>query len=201
MVITIANTEHEFDCAAAWRIVGQMLARSGYTGIDRIFVSCKAGYSKSNGSLYRYVQQQLGCKKSAFVHIGDNLESDVNRAREAGWQAFYLPKASDCMINQAPGYRFSSLFNRLYRDDSGIRLASYGYDYYFGMRCRLAVAANRLSQDVDIEILDAKASLQGRSRLAAFSTAHIPVPAPGLYLIRASQNGESAIYKVLVGRR
>ncbi len=27
MVITIANTEHEFDCAAAWRIVGQMLAR------------------------------------------------------------------------------------------------------------------------------------------------------------------------------
>lgn len=128
-------------------IIGQMLARSGYTGIDRIFVSCEAGYSKSNGSLYRYVQQQLGCKKSAFVHIGDNLESDVNRAREAGWQAFYLPKASDCMTNQAFGYRFGTLFNRLYRDDSGIRLASYGYDYYFGMRCRLAVAANRLYDD------------------------------------------------------
>ena len=128
-------------------IIGQMLAHSGYTGIDRIFVSCEAGYSKSNGSLYRYVQQQLGCKKSAFVHIGDNFESDVRKAREAGWQACYLPKASDCMINQAPGYRFSSLFNRLYRNNSGIRLASFGYDLFFGMRCRLAVAANRLYDD------------------------------------------------------
>ena len=128
-------------------IIGRMLERGGYTGINRIFVSCEAGYSKHSGSLYQYVQQQLGCKKSAFVHIGDNFESDVKRAQEAGWKAFYLPKTSDCMINQATGYRFSSIFNRLYRNNSGIWLASFGYDSFFGMRCRLAVAANRLYDD------------------------------------------------------
>ena len=125
-------------------IIEQMLSRSGYTGISKIFVSCETGCNKHKGSLYRYVQQQLGAKPSAFVHIGDNLESDVNRAQENGWQAFYLPKISDCMVNQVSGYKFGTLFTRLYKNNSNIRYTSYGFDYFFGMRCRLKVAANRL---------------------------------------------------------
>lgn len=125
-------------------VIGRMLARSGYTGIDRIFVSCETGYNKHTGSIYQCVQQQLGCKGSAFVHVGDNLESDVKKARKAGWKAFHLPKVSDCMENQVPGYQFGSLFNSLYRNNTGIRVASNGFDAFYGMRCRLAVAANQL---------------------------------------------------------
>ena len=129
------------------KIIGQMLARCGYTDIDHIFISGEMGAHKRNGFLYRVVQKQLGCKPSDFIHIGDNLESDVKRAREFGWKSFYLPKVSDCMENKVPGYRFSSLFDNLYRRNSGIRMASNGFDSFFGMRCRLAVAANRLYDD------------------------------------------------------
>ncbi len=108
-------------------------------------------------------------------------------------------------VEAASTYTFNTVIadhtiHATFKEETGneSRLAAW-LDLY--VRDGMIVAANRLSQDVDIEILDAKASLQGRSRLAAFSTAHIPVPAPGLYLIRASQNGESAIYKILVGRR
>lgn len=125
-------------------VIGQMLANSGYTGIERIFVSGETGSNKQTGSLYRYVEQELGCKAAAFVHIGDNLESDVKKAKGAGWKAFYLPKVTACMMNQVPGYQYGSLFNQLYRNNSGIRLESFGFEYFFGMRCRLAVAANRL---------------------------------------------------------
>lgn len=128
-------------------VISRMLARCGYTGIEHIFVSGEIGVNKHGGLLYRQVQRELGCKSSDFVHIGDNLESDVKKAREAGWQAFQLPKVSDCMMNQVPNHQFGSLFNRLYRNNSGIRLTSYGYDFFFGMRCRLAVAANRLYDD------------------------------------------------------
>lgn len=133
-------------------IIGQMLARCGYTGIERIFVSGEVGAHKRGGLLYRRVQQELGCKPSAFVHIGDNLEADVKKAREYGWKAFYLPKVSDCMENKVHGYQFGSLFNRLYRNNSGIRLTSNGFEAFFGMRCRLAVAANRLYDNPFIPI-------------------------------------------------
>lgn len=134
------------------QVIGQMLAKSGYTGIGHIFVSCESGTNKHGGSLYRYVQQKLGAKPSAFVHIGDNIHSDVNKAREIGWNAFHLPKASDCMGNQVPGYQFGSLFHRLYRNNTGPRFTSYGFDYFFGMRCHLAVAANRLYDDPFVPI-------------------------------------------------
>lgn len=108
-------------------------------------------------------------------------------------------------VEAASTYTFNTVIadhtiHATFKEETGneSRLAAW-LDLY--VRDGMIVAANRLSQDVDIEILDAKASLQGRSRLAAFSTAYIPVPAPGLYLIRASQNGVSAIYKILVGRR
>lgn len=128
-------------------VIGQMLDRSGYTGIEKVFVSCETGCSKHSGSLYRYVQQELGCKSSAFVHIGDNLEADVKQALQSGWQAFHLPKATDCMMNQVPGRQYGSLFTRLYRNNSGIRLTSAGFDYFYGMRTILALAANRLYDD------------------------------------------------------
>lgn len=132
--------------------IGQMLIRSGYTGIEQIFVSCEAGASKHLGSLYRYVQQKLNCKSSAFVHIGDNLESDVKQAQQAGWKAFHIPKVTDCMMNQVPGRQYGSLFVRLYRNNTGIRLTSAGFECFYGVRTLLAVVANRLYDDPFVPI-------------------------------------------------
>lgn len=128
-------------------VIAKMLEKSGIHGVENIFVSCEMGYNKHSGELYSLVQKQMGYDAKAFVHIGDNFESDVKRARERGWTAFYLPKVTDCMQNQAPGFQYGNLFGRLFHQNSGIRLTSAGFSWFFGMRCRMAVVANRLYDD------------------------------------------------------
>lgn len=50
------------------------------------------------------------------MHIGDNLESDIRRARQLGIDAFFVPKALDCLIETDPRIR---KFYKDHKDDLG----------------------------------------------------------------------------------
>ena len=86
----INNTEKKLICTSDMYlpadVLRAMLEKCGYTGIERIFVSCGEGVSKVEGKLYQKIARYYG-EELQYIHIGDNPESDRKQAREAGWES------------------------------------------------------------------------------------------------------------------
>lgn len=88
-------------------IIRRMLQKCGFDGIEKIYVSCEQGASKSRGDLYQKITEEFSLsaeadqnsggqqRKITFVHTGDNLVSDAERAKEAGWKANHYPNVND----------------------------------------------------------------------------------------------------------
>ena len=55
-----------------------------YKAGDAIYISCECGASKSNGSLYKYVQEKEKVPFTRWKHYGDNIHSDYNVAQSLG---------------------------------------------------------------------------------------------------------------------
>lgn len=62
--------------------------------LDFIVTSCEAGVNKASGLLYRYVERKFKIDRSKWLHIGDNLEADVEGAKKAGINGLFYPKYS-----------------------------------------------------------------------------------------------------------
>ena len=86
------------------RILSQLLAEKGVEGYEKLFVSCDEGCCKANG-LFDRVRTYLGDAK--ILHIGDNVDADLDPARAAGFEGFYVPSALrtalDCGWEKAIG--------------------------------------------------------------------------------------------------
>ena len=60
----------------------QLLNKAGYTGYEKVYVSCDYECSKRDGGLYRYLKADHPGK--TIVHVGDNPESDMKQAETNG---------------------------------------------------------------------------------------------------------------------
>lgn len=58
---------------------------------DHLFSSADLTISKRCGKIYPHIEEYLELKSSDFLHIGDSWFGDTHQAREAGWNALYLP--------------------------------------------------------------------------------------------------------------
>lgn len=76
-------------------VIAQMLQRAGYEAPFRMFVSCELGVTKKHGTLFPFVSKEMDRLPGEFLHVGDNLHSDVRVARSAGWKALHIPKLHD----------------------------------------------------------------------------------------------------------
>lgn len=75
-------------------LVGKILSKCGYSGYERIFVSCDYLTGKGgNGDLYKIVKHYFGNDKS-YMHIGDNRENDIKSANSNGFDTFYYPNVN-----------------------------------------------------------------------------------------------------------
>ena len=68
-------------------VISKLLCDNGFSGYEKLFVSCKYGCGKSDGGLYRIIKNEYGGKR--IVHMGDNYMSDVLTAGKAGFEAVY----------------------------------------------------------------------------------------------------------------
>lgn len=86
------------------QILSQLLAEKGVEGYEKLFVSCDEGCCKANG-LFDRVRTYLG--EARILHIGDNVDADLDPARAAGFEGFYVPSALrtalDCGWEKAIG--------------------------------------------------------------------------------------------------
>lgn len=69
-----------------------LLKSCGYTGYDRLFVSCDLKKSKADGQLYTHIRSLY--PGSSLIHIGDNYKSDYIMAHKHGFDTFYYPNVN-----------------------------------------------------------------------------------------------------------
>lgn len=65
-----------------------ILESKGYTGQERMYVSCELNVSKRNGKMFELIQNDLG-NDSRYIHIGDHEIFDYKMAQVKGWNAIY----------------------------------------------------------------------------------------------------------------
>jgi HAD superfamily hydrolase (TIGR01549 family) len=71
--------------------IEKILEKNGYLRYEKIYVSSEFKQKKHTGLLYEIVLSDIGVSSDRILHIGDNLKSDVVKAKEKGIKPFHLP--------------------------------------------------------------------------------------------------------------
>lgn len=66
--------------------IKELLEHCGYSGLEKVYVSSEYRCGKHSGELYRAVLEEQGFPRK-IIHVGDNPESDIIRARQKGIDA------------------------------------------------------------------------------------------------------------------
>ncbi len=112
----------------------KLLSNAGYSGYEKLYVSCDYGCSKSSKGLYQYVKRDYEGKK--IVHIGDNFFSDIKCAQEIGLDVKYYKNVHE-IGNQYRTDGMSALVGSAYSGivnthlHNGIKIYSPYYEYGF----------------------------------------------------------------------
>lgn len=116
-----------------------LLEKCGYTGFEKIFVSCEYKKNKYDGGLYDVLKEWLcspgGQEGLRIAHVGDNPKSDVKMAKEAGFDSFYYENVNSrtamyrsCDMSPIVGGAYRGVVNsRLY-----CGLSKYSPEYEYG---------------------------------------------------------------------
>lgn len=117
----------------------KLLEKNGFKGYEKLYVSNEYGKSKANGTLYAMIAEEYPTG-TAFLHIGDNVHSDLRNAGRAGWKALHYPNVNECGKGSRP-YDMSALVGGAYRGIVNSSLyqqpgraftSAYEYGYIYG---------------------------------------------------------------------
>jgi putative hydrolase of the HAD superfamily len=80
----------------------EMLARLGLTPfLEVTLISGELGYRKPHRSVFRELQRRFGLPPNHIAFVGDDLEADINGARQAGLQPIWMTYAWACKATAA----------------------------------------------------------------------------------------------------
>lgn len=82
----------------------KILHKNGYSGYEKIFVSSEVKQKKHSGRLFDHVLVEMNVPAQSILHVGDNLQADVIKAKERGIKPFHLTKASE-VFEQSDAYK------------------------------------------------------------------------------------------------
>lgn len=117
----------------------QMLEKNGYTGFEKLYVSCEYNKNKGSGELFEFVKKEWNLQNKEAIHIGDNEHSDIKRAKRSGFDALYYPNVNkNCMLYRP--YDMSPIVGGAYRGLVNTHLncgaykhsMEYEYGYIYG---------------------------------------------------------------------
>ena len=114
--------------------IGQLLEKNGFTGAEKIYVSCEHDINKYEGRIYSKVRDEIGAGEK-IIHVGDDPRSDVKMAEKAGIEVLHYPQINRCDLLYRP-YDMSAIVGSAYRGivDSHIYncLNNYSMEYEYG---------------------------------------------------------------------
>lgn len=121
-----------------------ILAKNGYSGYSKLYLSSDIMLTKATGNLFKYILKDLGIKNAkSLMHLGDNWQSDVEMPRSLGIRAEHLPKCSDIYMRYSPFYG-GDAYRRVFRN-SGM-MQDYGmlFDSSPSTRTMVALGCNKV---------------------------------------------------------
>lgn len=121
-----------------------ILAKNGYSGYGKLYLSSDIMLTKATGNLFKYILNDLEIKNAkSLIHLGDNLQSDVEMPRSLGMRAEHLPKCSDLYMRYSPFYG-GDAYHRVFRN-SGM-MQDYGmlFDSSPSTRTMVALGCNKV---------------------------------------------------------
>ncbi len=124
-------------------VIVRILTSCGYKDWYAVYVSNNQRFTKASSHLYRHIAEVICSSPDAILHIGDNFSTDVVNARRAGWNAEYLPRTIDIAKGDAGGFYGGDVISRCFCQSFCLRGPN-EFEKYFGLRCLLAVVANKL---------------------------------------------------------
>ena len=123
--------------------IKELLEKNGFTGASKIIVSCEYGKSKADGKLYEFVKKKISgngvYRTKSVIHVGDNLQSDVNNAVKAGISTLQYPginrnellyRSRDMSYMVGSAYR--ALVNARIYNGLHVYSREYEYGYIYG---------------------------------------------------------------------
>ncbi len=76
--------------------IARFLQKNCYTGYSRIFASCEYGHTKSRGTLFSDILQELNIHRpQEILHIGDSRHSDLRMPERLGIHVHHLPSTME----------------------------------------------------------------------------------------------------------
>ena len=114
--------------------ISRLLEKNGFTGAEKIYVSCEHNINKYEGKIYSKVLDEIGSGEK-IIHIGDDPRSDVMMAEKAGIEVLHYPQINRFDRLYRP-YDMSAIVGSAYRGivDSHIYncLNNYSMEYEYG---------------------------------------------------------------------
>lgn len=115
-----------------------LLNSKGYKAFKELYVSCEYGVSKCDGKLFDLVKSNYE-KGTSFIHVGDNVNSDVKMAEKAGFATMYYPNVNKNALLYRP-YDMSPIIGGAYRgvvnnkiyNGTSVYSIEYEYGYIYG---------------------------------------------------------------------
>ena len=123
-----------------------VLQKCGISGYDKLYLSNEYHLTKHSGRLYRVIARDLDgiAKGRQILHIGDNYDSDVKRAQEAGFDTQHFPAAIGLFQGRNPGIYTGKSFTKIFDIADRYTDMNLSYYSYTGLRCCLAMVANKI---------------------------------------------------------
>jgi len=133
--------------------IRKVLEKNGYTGAEKIYVSCEYGMNKAGGRLYRQVLHDLSLRPDGgsrtsgsqkennghrILHIGDDPHSDGRMAEHSGFDVLLYPQIRRMQEKYRP-YDMSYMTGSTYRGIVSNHLYNgsrrFSADYEYGFVC------------------------------------------------------------------
>ena len=122
--------------------IKSMLHKNGYTEYEKVFVSSAYGKLKATGNLFKVVLDEIKIVPNEMIHLGDNVNSDVNKAKELGIDSIHIPKALDVFMNDISGIE-TNRCGSIGRETTGIYTGEKSFEKLNGYGSMIALIANK----------------------------------------------------------
>lgn len=104
-------------------VITKILLDNGYTTFNKLYLSSVIRKSKSQGTLFSHILNELACPPSTILHIGDYFYADIVNSMKKGIKTYYYEKPSEHAFQRQEFKALKQLYNNKLTIDESIYFA------------------------------------------------------------------------------
>jgi predicted HAD superfamily hydrolase len=105
-------------------IIINILHNNGYTTFTKLYLSSVIRQSKSKGTLFTHILNDLACLPSSVLHIGDYFYADIINSMKKGIKTYYYEKPSEYAFQRQEFKALKALYGDNLSIDQSIYFAT-----------------------------------------------------------------------------